>query len=122
MIEQIDKLIEDLTAARPHVTKLAEAEETHEAVKADLTATEEKLEATKAALASANAGMSAAQLLAQKQHDEAIYAKQQELKGLQEKVASATAKLEEASATLASKQGLHDQLEASIESLRKRFT
>ena len=120
MENQIRALIEQLQAVLPHIPELREIESKHNGAKADLEATEAQLEALKAELAKATAGMSAAQLQAQQEHDRAIYAKQQELKALQEKTTAAQNALGEITAQVNSKKSLHDQIVASLDVLRKK--
>jgi chromosome segregation ATPase len=121
MQELVDELIEQLKSIRPHLPALSEAEEAAAVAKAELESTNTKLGEVKKQLADSSAAFTAAQLEVQKKHEEMIYAKQQELKALSDRIKEAESHADELDSQIRSKQSLHSQLEGSIESLRKKF-
>ncbi len=120
MNETIDQAISALTVLREHNVSLDDLKEQHSAAEADLTATQEELEARKAELASVHAGLSEAQIAAQKEHDEAIYNKQIELRDLQIKTRLAQETLDDLLAQVNSARTAHDSVLASLASIRQQ--
>ena len=121
MEDQIKELIKKLEAALPLIPKVDDLASAKAGLDADLKASQDELARLGAKISDVNSKFTSAQLLAQKEHDAAIYAKQQELKSVSARVVDATSKLADLSAQVASKQSLHAQLDASIENLRKKF-
>ena len=121
MEDQIKELIKKLEAALPLIPKVDDLASAKAGLDADLKASQDELARLGAKISDVNSKFTSAQLLAQKEHDEAIYNKQQELKSVSARVVDATTKLADLSAQVASKQSLHAQLDASIENLRKKF-
>jgi len=121
MEDQIKELIEALKEALPLLPQLDDLKSIKEGYESDVTAAKNELLGLKAQLETANGALSKAQLIAQQDHDKSIYEKQQELKSVAARVTDATTKLSDLNAQVASKQSLHDQLVASLESLKKKF-
>lgn len=121
MEDLIDELIEKLTAAKPLIPKLTTLETTKSGIEADIASGQATLKDLQLKLTDANAGLTKAQVVAQKEVAEAIYAKQQELKSIAARVEEGVKKLSDLNAQVSSKQALHDQLVASLESLKKKL-
>lgn len=119
---QIDDVVAKLTAVSKELISIEELEAKAKTAEANLKSTNEFLETTKKELSKASTGLSAAQAKNLQQFDEDIYRRSQELSHLNVQIAETQERLrviktEEASARL-----IHDQILASIESLRKRIS
>lgn len=120
MEAEINDLINRLASTRDKLSEfgevksaLAGAKKEHEAVSSALDAKKDELERTKA-------GLSSAHMTNQRQHDEAIHDKSVELEDLSVKTAKARTALEEIETAVKSRQQQHDQIEASINSLKAK--
>lgn len=120
MNETIDKIISVLTELREHNVSLDHVKEQYSAASADLDTTREELEVKKAELVSVNAGLSEAQVKAQKEHDIAIYEKQIELRDVTEKARTAKAQLDDLLIQVSSARDQHDAILASLTSIREK--
>ncbi len=121
MNEDIQHAIEVLQDLLKHNLDLGALQEQHSAVGADLEKTSAELESKSAALASATAGLTAAQVQAQKEHDEAIYNKQIELRNLSDRIKSAQSELDTKTSELNSASTRHDQVLTSLNALKVRL-
>jgi chromosome segregation ATPase len=121
MNDDIKQAIESLQNLLQHNLDLNDLTEKHAALSADLESVSAELKSKKDELASATAGLSAAQVQAQREHEEAIHEKQVELKNLAERIRSAQSQLDAKNADLATAKAKHDEVLASWQSLRERF-
>ena len=121
MEQQIDDLINKLKEFKSHVAGVNDIEKTHAGVQADLTNAQAALSATKDELARAKAGLSASQLKSQQEFEQAIHDKQQELVEISARVSVARDQLKTLQIEVKAAEQQHDQIEASIESLRRKI-
>lgn len=114
MKELVNQLITALQGVAPHVSELEAAESRVASAKSQLAEVNTKL-------TDANKGLNRMQVQAAREHDEAIFSKQQELKRLQDQIEAGQKTLNDLSSAVTQKQIFHRQLEESLDSLRKRL-
>lgn len=117
----LNDLMNKLTEFKDHIVALGDVKDAHEAAKNELDTLTKTLTDTKAELAKAQAGMSISQLKNLKEHEEAIFTKRKELEGLLISVSETKSTLDDMLSQVATSSQRHSQIEASIESLRKRL-
>lgn len=117
----IDDLTNRLAELKDHLRAAADADARREQAEASLQAVSAQLDQARDELAQTNAGLTSAQLRSTREHDEAIFAKRKELESLAVKTSTASHHLAELNAHVTSATARHDQIQASIQSLRTRL-
>jgi chromosome segregation ATPase len=115
----VDDLINKLTEYRSVAQELAAISAKLSAAKAELEQVNANLELSKAELIKVESAVSTIYLVNANKHEDAIQERTQELRSLLAKVATVQANLDTKLAEVSSASLRHDQIEASIQSLRK---
>jgi chromosome segregation ATPase len=115
----IDTIIAGLTEFKTFLGELGPIDTAHQKAKEDLEATQAHLEATKAELSNTKSGLTLAQLKVQRDHEEAMFNKTQQLKSLDAKIADAQSRLGTLNVEVSAKAEQHKQIEDSLNNLKK---
>ena len=113
--------INRLTAAEELLAELGPLEDAHDKAAAELTQVEQSLAETKKELDNAKAGLALVHIKNLRDYEETVFAKAQQSKDLDGKIAEQQSKLETLLVEVASAEARHQQIEDSINSLRKRI-
>lgn len=119
--DQVQALIDSLTTNLQHVDALESAEANHDGLTAQLEATQKQLADVQAQLADESSQLDAAKIAAAQQHEKDIYDAQQTLKSLNDQMSAAKSDLDAIQAQVIQSRTEHDQILASMDSLRKRL-
>lgn len=122
MKELIEQLIQALQSAHAAVSELEQVEDKKIAASAVLLKLTTEISAAEEKLKSVTAGVTAKQLEGLRSAEDAIESKGIELRALIAKVEETKTALGEAEAEVKSKLAQHDQILASLDSLKKRLT
>lgn len=115
----VDELINKLTEYRVLAQELAVVSAKLSAAKAELEQVTANIEISRAELIKVDSAVSTIYLVNANKHEDAIVERTQELRSLLAKVATTQNNLDTKLAELSSASLRHDQIEASIQSLRK---
>lgn len=121
MQQQIDDLINHLNEFKDFAVSLDDIEKQHEIAKAELEKTNLAVNDAKTDLSKLQSGLTVAQLASVKEHDQAIFDRRKELEDLAVRIDQAKSHFNELTVAANSAAERHHQIEASIESLRKRL-
>lgn len=116
-----EELISNMNDLAAKLSELDEVEAKLEIAKQNLAATQDLLATVKGELADANTGLAETQKRNVVAHDDAIYAKSRELADITARIEKAKRTLESLTSAIASATERHNQIEASLDSLRKKF-
>jgi|SRR5215472_7781731 len=116
--EAIAKELHELAAALTNIDSL---QERTSRAKADFESIQQNLDQVKREMASATAGLTQVQVEAQRRHDQDVFNKQGELRGLQERIEALKAKDKELGEELANKSRQLGSINLSVADLKTRL-
>jgi len=113
--------IDHLTAAEELLTRLGPLEDAHDKAVEELAQVEQSLVETKKELDNAKAGLALVHIKNLRDYEETVFAKAQQSKDLDAKIADQQTRLDTLRVEVASAEARHQQIEDSINSLRQRI-